>query len=149
MAIEHVGWEFATGIQAKRHFVYMLEKALEAANIPVYKRTAGWGWIGYYLGKDTGIWTGISYAQPCLLKLAFETAKPDREKFERLGRGEWNGGKVLFTLDLESEGVHFFALSKESQLGELTRFAQQAYADARSCVAVEGEEATPGSTSDE
>ncbi|HUS45182.1 MAG TPA: hypothetical protein VM219_04025 [Phycisphaerae bacterium] len=138
MTIEHVGWQLPDGIAAMRNLIQMLGVALQAAPIPIYRRTAGWDWIGYYLGNNTGLWAGIRHSSPAVVSLEFASATADRKAFEALGRGEWNDGKPKFLLDLSSEAVHFFARSKESQLDLLTGFLRQAYADARSCVAKEG-----------
>lgn len=149
MTIEHVGWEYTNGVIAMRRLVEMLGKALELANIPVYRATAGWDWIGYYLGQSRDLWAGISYTDPNKLLVGYELAEADLAKFEALeGQGQeefvlernWNNGKPDFYLPLDEERVHFFALTKESQLTRLTTFLKKAYEMALSCMAKPGEE---------
>ena len=116
----------------------MLRVALEAAGIPNCRRASSWDDIGYWVGKDKELWAGITYDQPTVVKLVFEKVNPPKEFFEALERGEWREEKSRFGLELESEAVHFFARSKESQLELLTNFFRQAYADACSYLTKHG-----------
>ena len=121
----------------------MLERAIELAGGSVYRRTSAWDWIGYYIEDATDLWTGIRYAKPAQLLLGFDTQTANLELFNALQDNdegdtafhrEWNDGKPQFYMNLEDEAVHFFALSKESQLVRLTDFVRRARQAAIACM---------------
>lgn len=147
VTIDHVGWEYSNGVVAMQRLAVMIERALELAEIPIYRKTAGWDWIGYYTGDSTQVWVGVRYKNPTRLLMAYEAATGDREVFDSLPERlpaelplecAWNGGKISLHIDLDDERIHFFALSKESQLAKLTTFIQQAYPIALRCIVQEG-----------
>lgn len=135
MTVEQVGWEYFAGIKAFRNLVTMLGKALEIAEVPVSKFQGASEWIGYFLDKGH-CWTGVNYSRPNIVRLTIETKDFDGDRFMTLGRGELQNGKPVFELDLNTEAVHFFARTSDSQLAVLTEFLRNAYQDAKSCLVI-------------
>jgi hypothetical protein len=136
MTVEHVSWEYPAGMQAFRNLTTMLGRALEIAGVPAAECRGGSGHIGHYL-DDGRFWAGIMYTSPNAVILTIETMDFDRDRFGALDRGEvGDDGKPVFKLDLNTEAVHFFARTSDSQLALLTEFLRNAYRDAKSCLVV-------------
>lgn len=132
MTIDKVEWQYTEGTKSLYNLTTMLGKALEQAGIPVQARSSAWDDRGHYT-KDKLFWTGIYYNEPQLLRFQFEVAKPDVAK---LGEHGWALlDRYATTLDLSAESVHFFALTKESQLSLLTTFVKNAHQTATQCIA--------------
>lgn len=137
MTVEQVGWEYLGGMRAFCNLTTMLGKALEIAEVPGIK--SGWAswYSGYYCDKAR-YWVGVVHAHPHLLSLTIETKDFDGNRFQALGRGRLReDGKPVFELDLNTEAVHFFARTSDSQLAVLTEFLRTAYRDAKSCLSVD------------
>jgi hypothetical protein len=126
IAMEKVGWEFVRGVQSLVSLMDMLGDAVRAAKV---KEKAGKGGAEFngrhFTVEDTECWAGIYYAKPQLL--TFEAYNVDKTKAETRGKGGWvekysKGFKWGKELNLESEDVHFFALSPEGQQSCLERF---------------------------
>jgi len=49
MSIQKVGWEYINGVPALNNLVNMLEVAIQGASIPIYGRSPGWDWKGFWL----------------------------------------------------------------------------------------------------
>jgi hypothetical protein len=122
MTMEQVSWEFIRGVQSLRSLLEMLNEALTSAKVSPFKYTMAWDWIGYLIGRPKQYFIGIRFDRPHML--IFNTVhgidENINEQFD-LGRitatGNW-----INELDLTSEEVHFFALSKASQLQRIERF---------------------------
>jgi len=143
MTIERVGWQYVDGVVAMWRLIQMLERAIELAGVTERVKSSGWDYNGFYIEGGTYLWTGIGYKNPAQLVLAYQTPKADKEKFKALHddndenssfQRDWNNGKPRFQMNLEDEAVHFFALSKESQLAKLTMFVKQARKEALDCL---------------
>lgn len=107
MSIQKIPWEYINGTPAFKNFINMLEVAIQAASLKVYKKSAGWDWMGFYI-ESKKKFCGISYDNPLLLKF---------EVYEEKKTGS------SATLNLES--VHFFSLDKDEQLNQLTQFIKK------------------------
>ena len=135
MAIEQVGWQYAEGTKDLCRLIEMLGKALENNQIRIHRNSSGWEARGFYT-EGKRYWVGVYLAKPEILQFEFADAKPNIEAFKELGRGEFVDGKYVFRVQLDSEPIHFFARTKESQLEYLTEFVKNAYVDAGTCVEV-------------
>jgi hypothetical protein len=103
-----------------------LRDAVTAANVRETKVSASSDYVGgfFYVG-DTECWSGIYYAKPQII--TFEAYKVNRARAEALGFGrvsDQSKGSFKWTseIDLDSEEVHFFALSPDSQQAQIQRF---------------------------
>lgn len=132
MTIEKVEWQYVEGSKALFSLTAMLEKALELATIPQHQRSAAWNSRGVYT-KDKQFWVGIYMNRPEMLRFQFDAAKPDVKKLSEFG-WEFLDNAHTTTLDLSTEGVHFFARTKESQLALVTEFVRNAFATASKCI---------------
>jgi hypothetical protein len=136
MTLTQVGKYMPDGLRALGSLLNMLTEAALACKVPVIKKpSADVDNIGLRL--DGGkYWTGLYYAEP--EKLWFCTrCKIDRDAAARLP-GEitepswcptgvwWNG------IELDSESVHFYSLSKVQQIECLETFLRDCLAKARS-----------------
>lgn len=135
MTVEKVEWQYLDGTRAFRHLINMVSKALEVAQISVYRASAAWDSMGFYI-DNKHFWVGIEYSWPEVLQFYFDEASVDMDKFKELGRGRLFDGKPLFELDLTAEATHFFSRTADSQLALIKEFLESASRDARSCVAV-------------
>ncbi len=106
MSMEKVTWEYIQGMPAMVNLVNMLGIAIaEALPEEKTRRTAGWNWIGYYLGEGTDVWVGIRYKEP--LKIVFENN---------------NGNNPTLQQELILMDAHFFSLTAGEQLECLIDF---------------------------
>ena len=111
MSMEKITWEYIEGIPAMVNLAIMLERAIaEALPEEEFRRTAGWNWIGYYMGEETDIWFGVRYQDP--LKIIFENNRGINPTFQR----------ELLLLE-----VHFFSLTAGEQLECLIEFARNSF----------------------
>ena len=130
MSLQRVGWEYINGIPALNNLFTMLEIAIQGASIPVYSKSAGWDYKGYWLEGKKYI-SVIHYDDP--LVITFEIA--DKTKYDKnlLGKStyELREGKERLWFRLPLEDIHFFSLDKDRQLEEITNFIKTAYSDAK------------------
>jgi PD-(D/E)XK nuclease superfamily len=140
MAMERVGWELTRGMQSLRSLVSMLEEALGSSKqVEKIEANAGKEWNGFkFLVASKQCWSGVYYSR---CEIAFEAYDVNKEAFNRAGIGghlvekgsqefgRWDkqsrGPKWVNTLDLESENVHFFALSPEGQQKNVDEFVAE------------------------
>jgi hypothetical protein len=113
MTMEKVNWEYMEGVPAMINLANMLYTAIaEALPEEKWRRTAGWNWIGYYIGSNPPVFTGIRYHNPLIIT------------FENNG-----GTNPSFTRDLPLPQVHFFSLTAGEQLECLIKFTQESYSE--------------------
>jgi len=111
MSMERVSWEYIKGVPAIRILANMVGVAVaEALPEEKTRRTAGWNWIGYYLGEGTDLWVGVRYADH--LHLVMEND---------------NGNEPTFKKDLDLSEIHFFSLDAGEQLEEIIKFISASY----------------------
>jgi hypothetical protein len=139
MAMEKVGWELVRGVQALLSLMGILDEAMDSLkDIEKRERIGGTSTNGFgFLIKGTKCWAGVYLARPQLLvfeaynvtKDAAQNAgfgrllgKDDPEGFGRFEKQSKGAFKWASTLDLESEEVHFFALSPDNQQRRLEEF---------------------------
>jgi hypothetical protein len=130
MVMERVSWEMIPGIQAMTNFEAMLHAAASACQVRVKGSRANDS-SGYHL-EGQNYWFGFRYDSPRYLYLNTNQVAIDVEKARNLPFGavydyRWgpNGFMWQDCLDLESEEVHFFARSRESQLRCLEQFVKR------------------------
>ncbi len=138
MTMERVSWELARGVKSLRSLIEMVGESLAALEISSdSNRTCAWEWIGYYLeSKPRRFFVGISYQHPNLLEFDTQDFKIDKAAYEELGIGriqkdQYFGEIWVNELDLASEEVHFFALSKTTQMQRVESFIKQSLDAAR------------------
>ena len=114
MSMERVSWEYIKGVPALRSLANMIGVAVaEALPEEKTRRTAGWNWIGYYLGEGTDLWVGVRYADH--LQIVMEND---------------NGNEPTFSRELNLSSVHFFSLDAGEQLERLIEFIKENYLEA-------------------
>jgi hypothetical protein len=93
--MEKITWEYMEGVPAMVNLANMLGTAIaEALPEEQHRRTAGWNWIGYYLGEGADILFGVRYQEP--LNIVFENNRGNDPTFQR---------------ELVLPDVHFFSLT--------------------------------------
>ena len=111
MSMEKISWEYMEGVPALVNLANMIRTAIaEALPEEQYRRTAGWNWIGYYLGEDTDIFIGLRYKEP--LRIVFENDRGNEPTFQR---------------ELVLPDVHFFSLTAGEQLESLIKFVRTSF----------------------
>jgi hypothetical protein len=128
MTMERVNWELKRGVEALWSLILMLGEQAKKAGP---EKTIAWDWIGYYI-KSKKAWVGVRWRDPTLLVFATERLSFERSAAERLDYGEIQeyggspcGLRWAQKMDLESEEVHFFALSKATQIQKVAEFLQR------------------------
>ena len=132
MAIEKVGWEYIDGVPAFNNLLKMIEAAVKNLEISFHKKlpkAARWDSKGFWL-ENKKYYCGVYYNAPlAVIFKAFNKkdlnvgsvktpSYPIKEAF----------ASMWFMLQLED--VHFFALDKDRQLEEITKFISTAYTEA-------------------
>lgn len=135
ITMARISWELPNGVTSLRSLVAMLDEAIAAVNCP-RARSAAWDWIGYYLveaveggNNRKPFFVGVYFDRPALLVFetnevavianAMEVAGFGRVVNDRYKPG---GTKWVNELVLDSEDVHFFALSRERQMQAVEQF---------------------------
>jgi hypothetical protein len=149
MTMGQVTWEMPGGVRALRTLTDMLCEVATFCGV----RPQPWGsryLIGVYLDKPN-YWIGIDYDRPEVLYFRTWNRKVDPGAVERLGVGKvfeltsepglgWKRELVL-----DAEDVHFFALSKASQLQALENFLKECLQMVKQVeIPDKGEVPTPG-----
>lgn len=126
MVMEKVGWELVHGVRSLVSLMDMLGEAVTATKVREKKASPGGEYCGrYFFVDDTECWCGIYYVNPQLLTFeAYEVNKAGAEAvgFGRVLDQRKGSFKWISEIDLESEQVHFFALSPDSQQSRIQRF---------------------------
>lgn len=111
MSMEKITWEYIKGVPSFHNFANMLGIALaEALPKEKTRRTAGWNWIGYYIGEGTDLWVGFRYKDH--MKVVIENN---------------NGNDPTFHEEISLEEAHFFSLNAGEQLECLIKFISESY----------------------
>ena len=119
IAMEKVSWELVNGLKSFNNLIDMIGKAITTNKYKIDQRHGSRDWHGYYI--DSRRYTvGVYFADLHFIQIDCQLkTKKTNCKFGDID-GEWCN-----YLDLESGDVHFFALSKESQLKCLVKFIKE------------------------
>lgn len=129
MTMEQVTWQLSGGVRALRALTNMLNEVANTCGLRVQPAGDSTS-LGIWLEKKK-YWIGIQYDEPETLIFQTWRSKVDKDAAEQLGlevqyeliaKGAYAWAE---NLELESEEVHFFALSKASQMQRLERFLHE------------------------
>lgn len=111
MSMEKITWEYIEGVPAMVNLANMLGTAI-TETLPEEKitRTAGWNWIGYYVGEETDLFVGVRYRAP--LKVVIENDRGNDPTFQR---------------ELSLQKAYFFSLNAGEQLQCLIDFIRSSF----------------------
>ncbi len=130
MSLQKVEWEYIKGVPALNNLVTMLEVAIQGASVPIYSKSAGWDYKGFWL--DNKKYISVIYYDNHLL-ITFEIA--DKLKYNKAllkkPSYELREGRDRLWFRLPLEDIHFFSLDKDRQLEEITKFVRTAYTEAQ------------------
>lgn len=130
MAVDKVSWELVRGVESLMSLMNQLDEA--TSNLRDIKKrtgTAARDTNGFYFYIDgVQCWVGIFYSNPHTV--VFEAYNASKPAVEKLGVGRvmpWGKGlhKWVNDIDLESEAVHFFALSPDNQQRRIEEFVTE------------------------
>ncbi|MBU2221245.1 MAG: PD-(D/E)XK nuclease family protein [Candidatus Omnitrophica bacterium] len=107
MSIQKISWEYIDGVSAFKNFINMLEVAIKDASLKIHKKSPGWDHTGFYI-ENNRKFCGVYHDNNLLLK--FEV---------------YSDRKTLYSSGLNLELIHFFCLSKDEQLNQLTQFIKK------------------------
>jgi hypothetical protein len=132
MSIEKVNWEYINGVPFFNNLINMNGASLESLNIPLSKthpKAVSRDTRGFYL-KDNEFWCGVHYSSHMAITFELiDRAKFNKERLENQNYELRQGNKRLsFRLPLDK--IHFFSLTKDEQLEEITKFIKTAYGEA-------------------
>ncbi|SFJ70759.1 hypothetical protein [Planctomicrobium piriforme] len=143
MVMEQVSWELMSGVRSMISLLEMLKEAALAAKVrPI--PSIGKEWNGYYLavpadmhGTEYPYFFGYVFDRPNLIQFSTEKVGVIPTAVDVAGCGKLQSyssspTKQRWTIDLilDSEEVHFFALSRSRQLQVLEEFLNTALATA-------------------
>jgi hypothetical protein len=130
MVMERIGWELIPGLRAMVNLKAMMAEAATACEVRVQPTVGNEFSCCHLEGKK--YWLGFYYTEPRYLYLSTNQVAIDVEKARKLSFGavsdyKWGPSGFMWQdkLDLESEDVHFFARSRESQLRCLEQFIKR------------------------
>jgi hypothetical protein len=129
ITMERVSWELKNGITALMHLRTMLQEAIRAIGYVVTSSKSPLN-LGHYISdnkpkgtKKNLAYVGVTLENPTILQ--FETwdyVPKNAPEIIGFGKLKSNELKWVNELDLESESVHFFALSQVNQLQTIEKF---------------------------
>ena len=122
--MDKVSWELVNGIKSFQSLLLMINEALTALKIPIYAKSGGWNWHGYYI-EDKKFFVGIYLDRPNLVRVNTEEVILKQGTNTLISEGQIDNGRWFNDLDLEDEGIHFFARTKVSQVECLKEFIQR------------------------
>lgn len=125
IAMDKVSWELSNGISSFQSLLTMINEALTAQKIPIYRASAAWDWYGYYV-DDKKLFVGLYLNKPNLVTISTEVALKQGIDTP-ISIGKVDNGRWQNDLDLESEEIHFFARTKASQVECLETFLQNSF----------------------
>ena len=130
MTMEQVTWELKNGVRAVWNLIQMLGEALDGHKA-IYAQSVGKEWNGYYVTEKKG-WAGVMWEKPTDLVFRTNELAVDDDAAERVGYGavepyKWGPNRKAwyYRLRLESEEVHFFARTRESQMRCVEEFVKK------------------------
>lgn len=134
MSMGQVTWELAGGVRALRTLSSMLYEAASACGLKAQLRGSADG-LGVYL-EGARYWTGVEYEWPEYLIFSLSGRPASKAAADKLGltvdeRKNKHDCTWHREINLESEDVHFFARSKQSQLEWVEQFLKESLALAK------------------
>lgn len=130
MSLQKISWEYINGVPAFNNLVNMLEVAIQGVKIPIYGKSPGRDYRGFWLENKEYI--AVIYYNNHLI-ITFEIIDKRKYNKELLDEPtyELREGKERLWFRLDLEKCHFFSLDKDEQLEELIRFVKAAYTEAQ------------------
>lgn len=140
MAVDKVSWELVRGVESLMSLMTQLDEATTSLK-DIKKRSAAASRDAngfYFYIEGTQCWVGINY--PKSHTVVFEAYKVSKTAAEKLGVGHvlpWGKGifKWVYDIDLESETVHFFALSPDNQQRKIEEFIKESVSSVKKLLA--------------
>lgn len=132
MGIQKVGWEYINGVPALNNIINMIETGIQGAGLKVYAKYYGWEAKGFYI-ESKEFWCGFGLYEH--LFVSFDIQRPYLKKYNtKLLKTpsyplEEDKDAISFSLDLEE--IHFFSLTKDEQLDEITKFIKTCYKESQ------------------
>jgi hypothetical protein len=140
MAIQQVGKEYVSGMEAYARLAAMICQALDGAGIQIYKKPRGGTrfWVCYVGSKKCRPYcVKIRFDKPTLIRFEFVKMKHDPAK---LSEGEWQLWKRRRPCRLLNLDDAFFESEAQDQLMRLRHFFEESLQAAQSiCVAGQAE----------
>lgn len=133
MVIKAIGSEYINGMNSLNSFMNMIQSAIEAAGIRLFKgypRSAGWNFKGYWM-EDKKYWCGIHFGSPTVI--TFELTGKDDYNPNDTGEEnfELREGKKRLWFRLPLQDIKFFDMNRDEQLKTITDFVKGSYSEAR------------------
>ncbi len=130
MSIQKVSWEYINGVPAFNNLINMIEVAMQGALLRVQQKSAGWDRKGFYV-ESTEFLCSIHYNNPLVVTFELTDKKNYNKELVDEPSYEVREGKERLWFRLPLEKIHFFSLTKDKQLEEITKFVRTAYAEAK------------------
>jgi len=130
MSIQKVSWEYINGVPAFNNLINMIEVAIQGASLRVQQKSAGWDRKGFYV-ENTEFLCSIHYNNPLVVTFELTDKKNYNKELVDEPSYEVREGKERLWFRLPLEKIHFFSLTKDKQLEEITNFVKKAYSDAQ------------------
>ena len=132
MSVQKVAWEFINGVPALNNMINMIETGIQGAGLKVSAKYYGGEGKGFYI-ESKQFWCGFWLFEH--LFVCFDIQRPYLKKYNtKLLKTpsyqlEEDRDAISFSLDLEK--IHFFSLTKEEQLDEITKFIKTCYKESQ------------------
>lgn len=130
MSIQKVSWEYINGVPAFNNLINMMEVAIQGASLRVHQKSAGWDRKGFYV-ESTEFLCGIHYNNPLVVTFELTNKKNYNKELVDEPSYEVREGKERLWFRLPLEKIHFFSLTKDEQIEEITKFVSTAYSEAQ------------------
>ena len=130
MSIQKVGWEYINGVPAFNNLIKMMEVAIQGASLRIHAKSAGWDFKGFHL-ENKGFWCGMYYSDPLLVTFEIVDKKKFNAKLVDTPSYPIREDKDSIWFRLQLEDKHFFSLTKDEQIEEITKFIKTAYSEAQ------------------
>ena len=130
MSIQKVSWEYINGIPAFNNLINMIEVAIQGASLRVQQKSAGWDRKGFYV-ESTEFLCSIHYNNPLVVTFELTDKRNYNKELVDEPSYEVREGRERLWFRLPLEKIHFFSLTKDEQLEEITKFVRASYAEAQ------------------
>ena len=132
MGIQRIVLGYINGVPALNNMINMIEAGIQGAGLKVNAKYYGLEAKGFYIESKEflcGVWlseplfVSIEIQRPYLKKYNTKLLKTPSYLLEE------ERGAISFSLDLEK--IHFFSLTKDEQLDEITKFIKTSYKESQ------------------